>query len=236
MTDLEYMICEAESNGEIDLDTRDELLGILYESISLQRNYDSVKKDIVNTKAELNKEINRLQKKYEAKKKISDALLDKSKKYEVTDSKLADIMVDYKERKRDTDEAYDDLVKMKEHYKNVCKENGKKLSDYNVKDARTTLTSTKDADKKVKDAINQKKRKNIKDYKQLGQKKKNNIKDTFYRDDRRGMDKRLDKYEVESVDVDDIRMEIYERELTGEITVEEREELLDYLDSQLIED
>ena len=36
--------------------------------------------------------------------------------------------------------------------------------------------------------------------------------------------------------VEAIRKEIYERELTGEITVEEREELLDYLDSQLIED
>ena len=37
MTDLEYMICEAESVGEIDLETRDNMLGILYES-----NYDGV--------------------------------------------------------------------------------------------------------------------------------------------------------------------------------------------------
>ena len=35
---------------------------------------------------------------------------------------------------------------------------------------------------------------------------------------------------------DDIRREIYEAELTGEITVEERRELLDYLDSQIVED
>ena len=45
-----------------------------------------------------------------------------------------------------------------------------------------------------------------------------------------------DLEESTEVDVDDIRKEIYERELTGEITVEEREALLDYLDSQLVED
>ena len=32
MTKLELMICEAENNGEIDLDTRDIMLGILNES------------------------------------------------------------------------------------------------------------------------------------------------------------------------------------------------------------
>ena len=41
---------------------------------------------------------------------------------------------------------------------------------------------------------------------------------------------------AEEVDIDDIRKEIYERELCGEITVEEREELLDYLDNQIYED
>lgn len=34
MTNLEYIICEAESNDEIDLDTRDKMLSILYESKS----------------------------------------------------------------------------------------------------------------------------------------------------------------------------------------------------------
>ena len=32
MTNLEYAICEAESVGEIDLYTRNEMLSILYES------------------------------------------------------------------------------------------------------------------------------------------------------------------------------------------------------------
>ena len=48
MTELEYMICESERCGEIDLDTRDELLGILYESTSLQRNQQKMDKDHTN--------------------------------------------------------------------------------------------------------------------------------------------------------------------------------------------
>ena len=37
MTKLELAICEAENNGEIDLDTRDMMLGILTESTAQAR-------------------------------------------------------------------------------------------------------------------------------------------------------------------------------------------------------
>ena len=46
MTNLELMICEAENAGEIDLDTRDTMLGILNESTSQAREAERIHKEI----------------------------------------------------------------------------------------------------------------------------------------------------------------------------------------------
>lgn len=40
----------------------------------------------------------------------------------------------------------------------------------------------------------------------------------------------------ESVSLDEMKMAIYEKELAGEITVEEREELIDYVESLAVEE
>lgn len=182
MTNLEYIICEAESIGEIDLATRNELLGALYESTALQRNRNFS----VDKKKEMLQKIKLLKKDYESKQKVSDSILKKSKTYEVDDPKLADMMINYNIKKKESQKAHSELLKAQKKFNHDC------------------------PDRKSK---------------------------KYYKDDRRAIDKRLDKYgTVESTEVDDLRMEIYERELTGEITVEEREELLDYLDARLSED
>ena len=65
-------------------------------------------------------------------------------------------------------------------------------------------------------------------FKNMGIKYKDNSEKQFMckEDDKKA---KCTKESAEEVDIDDLRMEIYERELTGEITVEEREALLDYL-------
>ena len=48
MTNLELMICEAENNGEMDLDTRDMMLSILNESTAEAREAERIHKEIKN--------------------------------------------------------------------------------------------------------------------------------------------------------------------------------------------
>ena len=70
MTDLELAICEAENNGEIDLDTRDIMLGILNES---GRDYDPKVKDAGDKKYDLLKKIEAIESRIEKEEAAIDS-------------------------------------------------------------------------------------------------------------------------------------------------------------------
>ena len=78
MTNLELAICEAENNGEIGIDTRDTMLGILNESTSQARNSEKIRKQIfdLNKKKE---QLKQLKKKFEdeGNERMADATGDK---------------------------------------------------------------------------------------------------------------------------------------------------------------
>ena len=236
MTDLEYIICEAESAGEIDLDTRDELLGTLYESISLQRNQKKLDDNYGRKMSDLNDEKRKLD------GKLSDAIDRANKPIPGKRKSRAD-----RKKIKQREQSYKDNVdnikgkidQLSSRTNNTTKKYLSKSSNYH-KSGSNPVESLSQGNK-VRNALNKNNSHELDNALYNGTYAKNAVRDAYYKDDRRAMDKRLDKYgTVESteteVDVDDIRKEIYERELTGEITIEEREALLDYLDSQLIED
>ena len=65
MTNLELVICEAENAGEIDLDTRDILLGILNESTALSTNTDRRDEELKKIGEEISK-LNDMKKKFKS--------------------------------------------------------------------------------------------------------------------------------------------------------------------------
>ena len=190
MTDLEYIICESERCGEIDLDTRDNLLSVLYEGS--------------------NAGIKEYKKELRSYNKISKNAHDKDG-YDKKHKKFDDILA----------KTYDFKDPMT--YKKRAQLNGNEASVWK-KEIKKDDPLNKCKERKFHDSVNN------------GRSDAEKYKSRYHKDDRRAIDKRLDKYgtvESTEVDIDNIRMEIYERELTGEITVEEREQLLDYLDAKL---
>ena len=65
MTNLELMICEAENAGEIDLDTRDTMLGILNESTAQYRARHKADEENHKWSVELQK-LDEMKRKFEA--------------------------------------------------------------------------------------------------------------------------------------------------------------------------
>ena len=234
MTYLEYMICEAESAGEIDYDTRNQLLGALYESIALQRNQQKVDDEFNKKNRKLLKEKlpvgNKL---VEARKKASKPVPGKQK----TRADRKKVKARAKQYKDDVKNLEDKMKQLDNQGLNITKDYKAKSSNYH-KSGANPKESLNQGDR-VRMALNSNNSSTLDHALKKGAQAKNLTREGYYKDDRRAIDKRLDKYgtvESTEVDVDDLRMEIYERELTGEITVEEREELLDYLDARLAED
>ena len=91
MTKLELMICEAENAGEIDLDTRDMMLGILNESTAQYRAAQRLEKEILALK-DKHTEMENLRRKFdkEGNKRMVKAIDEKIKKNEQKHNELID--------------------------------------------------------------------------------------------------------------------------------------------------
>ena len=237
MTDLEYMICIAESVGEIDLETRDKLLNVYTESFlsTPVKGFLKKLKIIKDTKP----------KEYDGPEVVKK-FVDKNYDDIIKVSNLLEKEPD-KMRKDDigfissfcltlvggmvlmcTTAPTAGVVGMIMYIGSLISSIVWSIIRY-IRVSKDTKAS--DDLSKIRSSL---KRINLS---KLDKNTKNKISDIIEAidDAETELSARL-KVSKESVDVDDIRKEIYERELTGEITVEEREELLDYLDSQLIED
>ena len=195
MTDLEYMICEAERCGEIDLDTRDEMIGIITESRASSRAYE------------------------ELEKKRQEYLINYKRTMKKFDAMLANAKTETDKQKIKA------AIKAAEEKKNVTLDKFKEKMDKHDKDGYVAMASGHIA---ARNHNGTRHSNNYFTFKNMGIKYKDASAKQF-------MGKEENKKKMIKESVDDIRMEIYERELAGEITVEEREELLDYLDNSIME-
>lgn len=198
MTRLEYEICEACNNGEIDIDTRDLMLDIM-ESTSLQRNAKKKIDEIEKRQAEIRQKLKQYHRLL-----MTETNDDRKKKhYEMID-KLAN---------------EDDILE---------DERGKYYAIYRSKLRGDSAGQFKNSTDEITRSFS-----NV-DIEQ-GKKAKEKTRRRYYS---KGEDKlaerKAGRYAKESVD--EMKMEIYERELNGEITAEERELLIGYMEATIDEE
>ena len=186
MTKLEYEICEACQNGEIDTDTKDTLL------------------DIIMIESANNKE-----KEIEYLKKLHDNVLLELKTVE---KRLNDVTHDRNVLNNQKDGLY---------YKRHRTEVDNEIESFN---------------RKIKELKSQKEKLNLKDAeycKKLNELNKDKI-DKYVRELRAKGQDRGRRPIKESVN--ELKMEIYERELSGDITADERELLISYMEAKTDEE
>jgi hypothetical protein len=196
MTEMQYILCEAETNGLIDLDTRNIMLeayDVMVESTALQRN-DKKYIDEINALVE---ERNAIVNKYESLLKDARTDTEKERINKMIKKKIAPF-----------DKKIDELS-------NVRAKNYKAGTDNNW---ASPYASKKNASKTYPDS---------------GQSNKEMIRDKFYSKGKDPYDKKPGRYLLSKESADDLRISIYESELNGEITVEEREELIEALNEKL---
>ena len=188
MTKLELMICEAENNGEIDLDTRDIMLGILNESTRYGREAASMIKRI----------------------ETLDAKADKL--YDITD-RLKKEGKDNAARKssEQLDKVLNEIRNLKEKLGDVDP-SARVIDHGNYKSIETSLTIGK-------------KNKCV-DPDRLGKSLTDRSPHRNYKEDNR----KAGMYKTTNGLKESVLEEIYEAELCGDITPEERMALIDYMD------
>ena len=190
MTKLELMICEAENNGEIDLDTRDQMLGILNESTRYGREATSIIKRLETLDAK------------------SSKLYDITRRLEEEGKNNA-----ARKSQEQLDKVEEEIATLKKKLKKV--DPSVSVVDHGgYKSIETSLTVGKGA--KVDDYDGRRLGKNLTKHSNFRNYKEDNRKSGMYK-----TCKGLKESVLE---------EIYEAELCGDITSEERAALIDYME------
>ena len=197
MTKLELAICEAENAGEIDLDTRDTMLGILNESTAQARQAEKIKKELdclMNSERDkLYKLLNQAKADGDQKmyKKVADKIGENHKKIYALQNKLREI------------DPCEQSIK--------AKENGKRASGRILYNKMFGGGYSPD---RIKSVIN--------DGKQAS-------KCNRWRGNSKREPEVKGKYKTTNGLKESVLEEIYEAELCGDITPEERQSLIDYM-------
>ena len=207
MTRLELAICEAENSGEIDLDTRDTMLSVLTEGQGTAQ-YRAVER--------LKRELEDCDRKY-------DRLYDMRDKFESEGNKKMANAVDKK---------LGDLVEKMEEIRRKMRrtdpEKKSQLSVYNGKRASEDLNLNKRIKKKYgTSAADQDS--TLTDFKKHVARGKQYVDENPWRGNSGRNDREPGRYKTTSGLKESVLEDIYEAELNGEITPEERQSLIDYM-------
>ena len=194
MTNLELMICEAENNGEIDLDTRDVMLSILNESTAEAREAERIYKEIKN-KEELIRKFEEIIK----KSRKEDDFNKRHKIKKAAQEKIDKLTKEIGQLQQKVSK-YSDAYLRKMHGDNAARMLKSDLYGSSKDDREYWAGSEISKGMKVK-------------------KRKNNTKE-----------RTPGRYKTCSGLKESVLEEIYEAELCGDITPEERMALIDYME------
>jgi hypothetical protein len=214
MTEMQYILCEAETNGLIDLDTRNIMLeayDIMIESTALQRNEQKIIDD-------MNKLENKIKKNDGAYRRLLQSASSEAEKNRIK-------------------EKWEKIIKELESEYNKLDERYKK---YKIDDRGGTVSLSKQIGKntgRLKAHIISDSDEEHNERIRAGMYAKDGTKEKFYSRGKDPRDKKPNRYlnaqKTLRESADDLRISIYESELNGEITVEEREELIEALNEKL---
>ena len=207
MTNLELMICEAENSGEIDLETRDMLLDVLNESGG---DYEPHIKKAGDKKWALSKKIEVIKNKIE---KEEDAILSYKKR---SDSDAKVIIKQMSE----INHGFKSMVPGTNKKLNILRD---RLNEINDKE----LSFRKDREKTI-NTLKVNANKLIKEFNRIGFSTQDQTDELRrYCKEKYGIDMYANIYQGVK---ESVLEEIYEAELCGDITPEERMALIDYME------
>ena len=207
MTNLELAICEAENSGEIDLDTRDMMLSVLTEGQGTAQ-YRAVER--------LKRELEDCDRKY-------DRLYDMRDKFESEGNKKMANAVDKK-----LDDLVEKMGEIKRKMRRTDPEKKSQRSVYNGKRASEDLNLNKRIKKKYgTSAADQDS--TLTDFKKHVARGKQYVDENPWRGNSGRNDRESGRYKTTNGLKESVLEEIYEAELCGEITSEERQTLIGYM-------
>ena len=205
MTKLELAICEAENNGEIDLDTRDIMLNVLNDSTGQQRQVEKLHSEIKRKEALISK-LNDIKKRSRKEDCGASAIRERRRVDEKT-----------KQLQNEIDNLYKKIQKIDPHNSYMSKLLGNRA-------ANELSNPLYGSDPEMREYFASPDIRKGKKYKQ-----------EYQKESKLGRNKGVDaktpgRYKTTNGLKESVLEEIYEAELCGDITPEERMALIDYMD------